>query len=115
MRSRHLIALALLCLASAVQATPRLLSESELSQVQAAGLEMLPIAHEFQEQSVALERQQAVAQLRLAGSTAQLGGGVMQTLALAGLATPFAALLLPTLAMPLPLFMPLPPKHTEQH
>jgi hypothetical protein len=98
----------------------RLLDETELSQVHAAGLpdaaqpaphELTPWLPALQEQSAALERQQSLAQYRLSMSAAQSGIGVMQTLSLASLATPLAPLFLPTLALPLPFLMLPPPKN----
>lgn len=61
--------------------------------------------------AAALERQQSLAQYRLATAAAQGGIGVMQTLSLASLATPLAPLFLPTLALPFPFFMLPPPKN----
>ena len=99
----------------------RLLDDAELSQVHAAGLpdpaqpmtphELAPWLPALQEQGAALERQQSLAQYRLATAAAQGGIGVMQTLLLASLATPLAPLFLPTLALPFPFFMLPPPKN----
>jgi hypothetical protein len=112
-------------LGSGAAAAAVALDEQELSQVHAAGLPepalrqvALGTAGDagfaqqvLHEQIAALDRQQSLAQYKFAALTAQGGLGVMQALALAGLATPVAPLFIPVLAMPLPFFMPLPPQN----
>ena len=100
----------------------RLLDDAELSQVHAAGLpdpsQTAPVLNELQawlpalqEQSAAIDRQQSLAQYRLAATATQGGLGMMQTMSLASLATPLAPLFLPTLALPMPFLMLPPPKN----
>jgi len=110
--------------------TMRGLDERELSQVHAAGLPdaalnglAMPssanadaLLQAMLEQGNALERQQALAQVKLGAGTARNGLGLMQGVALAGLFTPVAPLVLPVLALPFPFFalppsQPQPPKH----
>jgi len=141
MKSARLLALhaalpllALLPLAShaTTDATPgQRLSDDELSQVHAAGLPDpslqrlsagLPLApDEFvvaqqlngRDLSLTVDRQQAIAQTRLAATTAQTSLGLMQVATWPTLFTPVAPLFLPTLAMPFPFFMLPPPKKPD--
>jgi hypothetical protein len=130
--------LGLACLAAQARAdatSARLLSDEELSQVHAAGLPEpdlqrlasglplagLPLAGpevplvglNAPDLCVVLDRQQALAQARLAAATTQGSLGLMQLASLPALVTPLAPLFLPTLAMPFPLFMAPPPKKSE--
>ncbi|HJV61932.1 MAG TPA: hypothetical protein VJ743_13370 [Albitalea sp.] len=134
MKSARRLAAPLLALVSlAAQAMPgQPLTDDELSQVHAAGLPepalrdiaagvplaalepSLPLASNVpQDLGASLERQQALSQLKLAGATVQGSLGLMQLAALPALMTPFAPLVLPTLAMPFPFFMAPPPKKPE--
>lgn len=126
-----LVAAAAACAAGYGHAAARALDEAEMSQVQAAGLSPLTLQSLSQERGLAAqelaarlvlpevllaaERHQAPAQMRLATGSLQLGGAVMQGLALAGLATPMAPLLLPALALPLPLLGLMPPQTPPKH
>lgn len=118
--------------AEAERAMPgRLLDDNELSQVHAAGLPdpslqrlaagvplaalELPMAQlNTQDLSSSIDRQQAMAQLRLASATTQGSLGLMQVASLPTLVTPLAPLFLPTLALPFPFFIAPPPKKPEQ-
>lgn len=106
------------------------MSDEELSQVHAAGLpapslqriaEGLPFAlaelpvaplngHDL---NSSLDRQQALAQIRLASAATQGSLGAMQLSSLPGLLTPLAPLFIPALAMPFPFLMVPPPKKAE--
>jgi len=120
-RIRMFVTSLALCWAGAATAAIAL-DEQELSQVHAAGLpdtalQGLALAGDARvaqqtlaEQITALDRQQSLAQYRFAASTAQGGVGMMQSIALVGLATPVAPLFIPVLAMPFPFAMPLPPQ-----
>ena len=108
----------------------RPLGDHELSQVHAAGLPdlalqsiaagrplaaaELPMAQwaPWQESANMLERQQALAPVRLGLAVSQSSLGLMQLAALPALATPFAPLFLPALALPFPFFT-LPPKKAD--
>lgn len=102
------------------------LDERELSQVHAAGLPedalrgmAMPssanadaLLQAMLEQGNALERQQALAQMKLGAGTARSGTGLLQDVALAGLFTPVAPIVLPVLALPFP-FLALPPSQPQ--
>ena len=126
-----LLGLAGLAAQAHVEATPgRPLSDDELSQVHAAGLpdpalqrlaSGLPLAGidmslpslNAADTAAALDRQQALAQLRIAGAATQGSLGLMQAASLPTLFTPLAPLFLPTLALPFPFLMAPPPKKPE--
>jgi hypothetical protein len=107
------------------------LTADELAQVSAAGLpaqtldglarqgalaltaEALLQGASQQEQQAALERQQALAQLRLGSDNVRVATQVMQAVAFTGQPTPLAPLLMPVMAFPFPLAM-LPPPHAPK-
>jgi hypothetical protein len=121
---------ATLLLALPAHAELRPLSDSELSQVHAAGLteqslqniasgrplalaELPPAQWQWREPANTIEQQQALVQLRLGAAVSQGSAGLMQLAAVPALFTPFAPLFLPALAMPLPLFTLPPPKKPD--
>ncbi|GEM_PF-6940275 len=99
------------------------LSDSELSQVNAAGLPdaalqgialnatpAADVAAAHDPSGAALDRQQSLSETRFAAASAQGSLGLMRSATLPALFTPFAPLVLPALAMPFPFFMAPPPK-----
>lgn len=106
------------------------MSDEELSQVHAAGLPdpslqriadglpfalaELPVAplngHDL---NSSLDRQQALAQIRLASAATQGSLGAMQLSSLPAMLTPLAPLFIPALAMPFPFLMTPPPKKPD--
>jgi hypothetical protein len=107
------------------------LTADELAQVSAAGLppqtvdglarqsasaltaEALLQGAWQQEQQAALERQQALAQLRQGSDNLRIATQVMQTVAFTGQLTPLAPVLMPVMAFPFPLAM-LPPSQSPK-
>ncbi|HJW11765.1 MAG TPA: hypothetical protein VJ598_08260 [Albitalea sp.] len=100
------------------------MSDAELSQVQAGGLpdpllQNIGFASadnaptQWQDTSANLDRQQALAQFKLAAATSQGAVGLVQNASLATLFTPLAPLFIPTLALPFPMLMLPPPKKDE--
>lgn len=108
------------------------MNADELSQVHAGGLPetlalqaggvlaLQPPGHDrrvddaaLQAQAALLERQQALAQARIAAGATQGMVNLTQTVAFAGAFTPVAPLLIPVM-MPFP-FMPVPPQDNGKH
>jgi hypothetical protein len=100
------------------------MSDDELSQVQATGLPDPLLQNigfgstdtapaQWQDMSANLDRQQALAQFKLAAATSQGAVGLVQSASLVTLFTPLAPLFIPTLGLPFPFMMPLPPKKDE--
>jgi hypothetical protein len=121
--------LALLFVASHAQADLRPMSDEELGAVHAAGLPepalrqlaegspMLPIEAPMAVAGVpdlanSVDRQQALAQAKLASATAQGTVELMRVASLPAMFTPLAPMFLPTLALPMP-FLALPSKKDE--
>ena len=118
-KTAHVLAAGLAWLAFASSTQARLLSDSELAQVHAAGLPdpqrpfdvtLTSVAPQpSQDPSASLERQQALAQARLAAASTQGALGLMQAASVATLFTPVAPLFLPAAALPFPFLMLAPP------
>ncbi|WP_372524326.1 hypothetical protein [Piscinibacter sp.] len=119
--------LALMSLATEASNGPgRMLADSELSQVHAAGLpdpalqhtafgsaEGAPAQALWQDTTANLDRQQALAQYKLAAAASQGAVGLVQSATLTTLFTPLAPLFIPTLTLPFPFLMLPPPKKAE--
>lgn len=126
-----LVALPLAAFAHTDEISPsKRMSDEELSQVHAAGLpapalqnlaQGLPLAAldmpvptlNAQDLNSQIDRQQAVAQIRLASAATQNSIGMLQAASLPALLTPVAPLFIPVLALPFPFLMTPPPKKTE--
>jgi len=108
------------------------MSDDELSQVHAAGLPdpalqriaqgmpfalaELPVPQlNGADLNSTLDRQQALAQIRLASAATQGSLGLMQLASMPAMLTPLAPLFIPALAIPFPFLMPLPPKKEPGH
>ena len=135
MKVRHLAASAVLAMCSLSPALAALspMDESSLSQVHAAGLpdallrdasatlpppgfELNPLLQSAQDQGSALERQQALSQLKFNVGVVQNGLAAMQAASMLALLTPMAPLFLPMLALPLPFLLPtLPPQPPKKN